>query len=272
MYKNLILPFILAVFLVSCENPFDYQFETTDPLPVIEAWITNEYKNQEIIVSYTLSSPNDSVRYARDARVYVTDGQNVYDFVEQEGNPGHYVSTEKFLATVDRTYDLTVELDGKTYTASTNVLPVFMPDSMRFLYVQEKGLYRIDYVAPYFSPYESALYIIYLDWSNVAGYQDLPYDSTHAKVYFFTLKTVDVNQLFPPYHEDVYFPVGTKVTEYKYSLTPFFEQYVRAMLVETSWSGSLFDVQHFNLPTNIQGGALGYFTASSVVEREYVVR
>jgi hypothetical protein len=130
-------------------------------------------------------------------------------------------------------------------------------------------MYTINYVAPIFSPYESALYIIYLDWSEVPGYENKPYDSTHAKTYFYTLQTMDVNEIFQPYQKPVYFPIGTKITEYKYSLTPFFAAYIRAFLSETHWAGSLFDVAHWNLPTNISGGALGFFTASSVIKRQY---
>ncbi len=266
-----ILPITLLLGVVSCEEPFNYDGYKELDYIVIQAWLTNEYKYQEIIISRVKTAPNDTVTYIPDAYVIVDDGQNIYSF-KDSSNPGHYVSTAKFAATVEKNYYLTVKIDNTIYLAQTQVMPVIAPDSIQFEFDTLRNLYRIKNVAPVFNPYESALYIVYLDWSNVPGYQNLPYDSTRAKMYFYTLQTMDVNELFQPFEQQVFFPKGTKITEKKYSLTPFFASYIRALLSETQWSGSLFDVQHWNLPTNIKGNnALGFFTASSVTTMNYIV-
>ena len=260
-----ILPVILLLAVVSCEEPFDYNDYKKLDYIVIQGWLTNEYKHQKISIYYVKSAPNDTNVYISNAYVIIDDGENIYSF-KDSSSPGQYYSTRKFAATVEKNYYLTVKIDSNIYLAQTQVEPVVEPDTLELKYDSTRHLYRISKVAPIFNPYESALYIIYLDWSNVPGYKNLPYDSTHAKMYFYTLQTMDVNELFQPFQQQIFFPKGTQITEKKYSLTPFFASYIRALLSETQWSGSLFDVQHWNLPTNIKGhNVLGFFTASSVV-------
>ncbi len=263
---------ILFVFLfVSCEEKYEFVPDSSESFIVIEGIITNEYKRQELKITYSAKDVNTEPEGIADAKVYVSDGQTAYDFSPVTDTAGLYRSDTPFAATIDKTYSLWVEKDGKILTARDQPIPVNIPDSIKWTFVPEKNLYRISYVADVFDPFESAMYIIDLDWSQVGGYQNLLYDSTHARVYFFTLQTVDVNELFQPDKEIVYFPKGTQITEKKYSLTPFFAMYIRALLIETQWSGSLFDTEHWNLPTNIKGGAIGFFTASSVVKKTYTV-
>ncbi len=269
-YKISTLILILNILLISCEEPFNYDNFSDPKLVVIQGWLTNEYKKQEIILSWTKANPGDSTIYISHAYVVVNDGTNLYTFKDTTKLLGHYYSSKPFAASVGKTYYLTVKVNDKIYLSNTTVLPVSFPDNIQLAFDSAQNKYYIKQVAPIFSPYESAIYIICLDWSQVNNYQNLPYDSTHAKLYFFTLQTMDVNEIFHPYQRTTYFPPGTLIHEYKYSVTPFFASYIRALLSESQWSGSLFDVQHWNLPTNISNGALGYFTASSVVIRKYI--
>ncbi len=257
--------------LTGCEAPFPYKPTKTRKFVVIEALLTNRFHYQSVKLSYSAPTTQDTIEPISGATVIVETKNSRLYFDESDSVPGVYVSRRRFAATIDRLFKLTVVVDGNVYTAYTGVMPVRLMDSLRYEYVPDTGLYRISYVAPVFDPFEAAMFEINLNWSHVPGYQNKPYDSTHARMYFFTLRTMDVNELFQPYQEQVYFPEGTVIVEKKYSLTPFFEQYVRALLLETHWSGSLFDVEHWNLPTNINGGALGFFTASSVIVRRYVV-
>ncbi len=272
IYIFYILLFALLSVLLACQAPFPYNPQPSKKFVVVEALLTNEFKYQQIRLSYSITETSDTVESVTGANVVVETQGKQYFFYESDSVPGLYISTDKFAATIDRDYRLDIVVNGKVYTAFTGEEPVGLLDSIRYEYNQDTGLYRISYVAPVFDPYSAAMYELYLDWSKVPGYSSLPYDSTHAKMYFFTLRTMDVNELFQPYQQQVYFPRGTEIVERKYSLTPFFESYIRALLLETHWSGSLFDVEHWNLPTNLSGGALGFFTACSVIERRYIVQ
>ena len=268
--KILIISLLTSFLLISCEELFNYDNFSNPQLVVIQGWLTNEYKKQEIVLSWTKANPGDSTIFISGAYVVVNDGINLYTFKDTTKLLGHYYSTQPFAASVGKTYYLTVKVGDKIYLSHTQVLPVSFPDNIQLSFDSTRNLYCIKQVAPIFSPYQSAIYIVYLNWSHLSNYQNLPYDSTHAKLYFFTLQTMDVNEIFHPYQPPTYFPPGTLIKEYKYSITPFFASYIRALLSESQWSGSLFDVQHWNLPTNISNGALGFFTASSVVSQKLI--
>ncbi len=267
----ILLATVLLLF-AACEAPFPYTPENTKKYVVIEGLLTNEFRYQKIKLTYSIATTQDTVEPVTGANVVVETKNRIFYFDESDSLPGVYISRKRFAATIDRVFRLTVTVGNQVFVAYTQAVPVKLMDSLQYEFLPDTGLYRISYVAPVFDPFESAMYEIFLDWSHVPGYRNKPFDSTHARMYFYTLRTMDVNELFQPYQEQVYFPRGTVILERKYSLTPFFESYVRALLLETHWSGSLFDVEHWNLPTNINGGALGFFTASSVLNRKYIVQ
>ena len=96
---------------------------------------------------------------------------------------------------------------------------------------------------------------------------------TKAKLFFYTFNTIDVSySVFPQDKEKVYFPKGSKITEKKYSLTNEYAAYLRALLAETEWQGSLFENARDNLPTNISNNGLGYFSICSVISDSLIVQ
>jgi hypothetical protein len=89
----------------------------------------------------------------------------------------------------------------------------------------------------------------------------------------YYLNTIDVNQLYNiPETQEVCFPKGTRIIRKKYSLTPEYQEFLRTLLTETSWRGGLFDVESGNVMTNLSNGAVGYFSASTVVSDTITVR
>jgi len=118
---------------------------------------------------------------------------------------------------------------------------------------------------------ESALYLIESDWTELTGFDTIPPERKRTLSYFYTLNTVDANELFAPAKEAVYFPKGTKISMKKYSLTDEHAEFMRSMLFETEWTGGLFDANHANVKTNLSEGALGFFGACSVYSRYFIV-
>jgi hypothetical protein len=88
---------------------------------------------------------------------------------------------------------------------------------------------------------------------------------------FYTLPTLDVSEIFAPVMESISFPAGTIITERRYSLTPEHAEFLREMLLETSWTGGLFSVANSNVTTNLSEGAAGYFGACSVTSLSLTV-
>ena len=122
------------------------------------------------------------------------------------------------------------------------------------------SLVVVDEVAPLYAPDEQAVYEINIDWSHLTSEEP-----NHAKLFFYTFSTVDVNELFKPPQENVPFPKGSIVIETKYSLNDEFAAFYRALAMETEWQGGVYDENSSSLPTNISNGAHGFFGVSAVL-------
>jgi hypothetical protein len=112
---------------------------------------------------------------------------------------------------------------------------------------------------------DASMVEIWLDWSHLPAFSGQPAGSTRARIVYYTVKSIDVNKIFRPDKERVFFPLGTRVYRRKYSMNPFQEEFVRTMMAETEWRGGWFDVQPGNVQTNLSEGAVGYFSGSMVV-------
>lgn len=105
---------LLIVIMQGCTEPYALQTENFEDIIVVEATITNEYKNQEVKISRTYPLEETEPKFEKGATVFVTDSNGVqYDFIESNNI---YVSANKFEALQNINYKLTViTSDGKTY-------------------------------------------------------------------------------------------------------------------------------------------------------------
>jgi len=262
---------VLSLLTESCEEKSDH------PLPnqqintiVVDGMLTNELKRQEIRLSKPFSDPNQNREPVTGAVVTViVDGLTV-PFIESTEEPGLYQTSQPAAATIDKTYHLQIESAGETYTASTYMIPIAAPNQPTFQYVPDTGLYQIQWNNPEYSPFETAMYEADISWGHLPAYTN---DSlTKARLTFYTLNTIDVSYIiFPQDKEEVYFPYGSIAILKKYSLTDEYAAYLRALLAETEWQGSIFEDARGNLPSNISNGGLGYFSACSVIADTVVV-
>ncbi len=261
---------VFLVLLVSCEE------ETQWPLPeggtgplVVEGMITNEAGPHRVVLSLPFASLNGQALPVSGAQVTVDDGERVWVFTESDTLPGTYLSPAALQGVLGRTYRLRIGWDGREYTASAHMVPVTPLEPMAWHPLPGVDtLYVLD-------PVESnipAMTEVYADWSFLPGWQGLPDTLTHAFFRYYTLTTVDPNALFPPTQEEVAVPAGALLTRRKYSLAPGYEEYLRTLLSETAWRGSIFDVLAGNVHTNLSKGATGYFAVCTVTGERTVFR
>ena len=122
--KLLLLGLLILVACVSCIETYDFssEIENEESIMVVEAIITNEIKNQEVIL--TKSFALDTLLYVpeKGAEVTVVDElQNEYQFFEVED--GVYQSFNKFQAVGDRNYKLNIKTrNGKEYVSTSEYL------------------------------------------------------------------------------------------------------------------------------------------------------
>ncbi len=77
--------------------------------------------------------------------------------------------------------------------------------------------------------------------------------------------------MFKPPQEHVRFPPGTIVFREKESVNPWYAEFLRGVLSETDWRGGMFDVLPGNARTNMEGEAIGYFTAAEILRDTIVI-
>lgn len=101
----------LGLLASSCVEPFEFESEIFDTAVVVEGTITNEEKNQEILLSTTYKLEEEGPLPLENSEVRVTDDTGrIYAF--EEGTPGKYISVNQFKAEEGRSYQLEFSTPG----------------------------------------------------------------------------------------------------------------------------------------------------------------
>lgn len=104
----------LALILFGCIEPFDGEFVDFQSALVIEATITNELKNQQVVLSRTYEFDADGPIAESNATVRLMADGNAIAF--QDSGNGVYVSEQPFAAQTGVEYQLDITTqDGRTY-------------------------------------------------------------------------------------------------------------------------------------------------------------
>lgn len=265
--KKIAAFFLGLTALFACEKESKHALHLTQNGPlVIECLLTNEIKYHNL----QISSPNDNSTLLpiEDAQVTLSSpmGNISFEYVSEEKK---YRSDIPFGIVVNTEYTLTVSHQNTSYSASAIAVPVLPIIPLTYAATPD-SLYSINWIN---EPYDStaALYEISIDWSFLPGYDTLPFTKTKALLYSYALNSIDVQQVFAPEKEKIKFPKGSIILETKYSLSAQHAKYLRALLLETSWNGGLFDGQHRNPSSNWTENALGFFGCSMITRDSLVV-
>ena len=186
---QLMFIFSLSVLSFSCEKKANWHLKSSqEQFLIVDGILTNEFKNQTVNLSLSVSGLNDSPEAVSGAEVSVSDGNVTYYFFEDTITSGIYVSDVRFTGVINKTYTLNIEYNEKNYFAGANMFPVSISDPLPYKQVQDTNLYYIVSDITYFNPNESAMFEVILDWSEVAGYENLPLNETSAHLFFIILQ------------------------------------------------------------------------------------
>jgi len=245
--------------------------ENTPGKIVVEAVLTDEAGPQKVVLSYPVAQLNQVPEPATGATVIVSDGDSAWTLTENPAGSGNYRTPPGFSAQMGKIHTLRISLNGKIYSAKASMAAGSYFPEVKCLKNEGNDLYHVDWVANAFSTASPAMWELILDWSKVEGYTRLDSMQTHARMLFYTLPTLDVSQVFAPVMESVNFPAGTIITERRYSITPEYAEFIREPLLETSWTGGLFNTAAADVTTNLSGGACGFFAVCAVNELSVTV-
>ena len=246
--------------LMSCEKKTDWSLQGKDKnLIVVDGTITDEAKTQSIKLTFPVSQLNETPIPVSGATVIVSNDDSAYTLKETPANSGIY--QHYFQGITGENYTLLINYQNNIFSAKTIMLPESQINQpLKDTIDNNDALHHITYIANAYDAENFAMYEILLDWSKN---HNMNPDSS-ARLLSYTLPTIDVSQIFAPGIQSVTFPVGTNITEKRYSITREHAEYIRALLSETNWQGGLFDASHANLPTNLSNGACGFFAACGV--------
>lgn len=122
--KKLFILIFSFVLVWSCTEEYPLKSKNFENILIVEATITNELKQQEILLSRT--SPLDTLAqiFERNATVNITDSNNnTYNFAEGS-QPGKYLSSSQFQAIPDVSYQLHIRTsNGEEYTSTQEIMP-----------------------------------------------------------------------------------------------------------------------------------------------------
>jgi hypothetical protein len=269
--RKKILPVLLILLSTACVKQVDWPIHNqTGDLIVVDGILTNEEKTQTITLSRPVTNLGETPLMISNANIVVSNEDSTWNLAEDTLNPGKYNTPSTFTAIPGKNYSLLIYNQGKVYSAKAAMAPGSVFPILHYSKDESDDLYHIDFVASAFTAGEPAMWEILIDWSKVPGYDTLDPSRNHARLLFYTLKTLDVSEVFAPVVENVTFPTTAiegqqaVIEQRRYSLTPEHAEFIRTMLLETEWQGSLFGSASANIATNLSSGATGFFGVCAV--------
>jgi hypothetical protein len=247
---------MFSIIFTSCEKVIDIDLNSTNPLYVIEATVQDSTKIQTVKISQTVNfAQNNDVPKISGAVVSLSDEQGNTELLKED-TPGNY-KTLNFEAFPGRTYTLNIKIGNQQFSAVSKMpKPVLLYD-IKFGKRSFGGFgdsLQTYYVVPKFND-PAELKNNYRYYQTVNGKRDndilVENDNisngkpnerpifTETKIYQGDTVSIDL--------------LGIDEATYLYFYT----------LESTSGRGPNGGATPTNPPTNIKGGALGYFSAQN---------
>ncbi len=263
-----LLILLIFSFAIGCEDVIDVNLEDSEPMLVIEGYLTNTSGKAQFRVSRSTNfyGPNE-VEMVSGASIAITDDLgNADTLIERDPDlhPGEYISPGSFPPHPGRTYHATVIVDGRTFEASAKMEEPILIDSLGLEYEIDNELF----------PDEDEGWLIHVH------FKDPPSRSDYARI------TISANGEYLPdfYLYDGRFTDGrsvdysgfhnllqpgdfTKVELYTLDRTMFFYFLTLSEVWASDEGNDFLDPTPANPNTNWSGGALGYFGAFNISTR-----
>ncbi len=263
MKKLIYITIAFIVLASACTESLDVDLDSAHVRLVVQGSISDELKTHQVSLTksadYFSNRPADRVT---GATVTISDGENTFNLTEI--SDGLY-ETDTIIGEIGKTYTLTIDSEGETYTSSCYLNYCAPIDSINFGYYDWSEYYETN---------DTMLYILlnalepetpgdfYL-W-NVYKNGVLESDTLH-EVYFSDDIFVNGNYMYDvmvQLVEDV--SIGDTITLEMQAITEEYYNYITQIMTETIWNMGPLDGPPANPAGNISNGAMGFFLAYSV--------
>jgi hypothetical protein len=272
--KNLLYIFsiITAVLVSSCEDVVQVDLDTAAPKLVINGslqWQKGTAGNeQKIKLTTTTGFYDTTIPTVSGALVLVTNSDNVtFNFTEEVPSSGLYLCHD-FVPEIDKTYTLTVVLNGETYNA-TETLKSVSPIT-NITQNNEGGLSGTDIeIKTYFN-----------DPGDAVNYYLFKYKSSNDAIPSYEVNDDEFfqgNEFFGYYtNEDI--AAGDTLDITIYGISKRYSEYMNKLILISGGSNGPFSTPPATVRGNIvnqthpDNYALGYFNLSETDIRQYVIQ
>lgn len=150
-----ILYLMMLALVTACETIIEPDLEYAAPVLVVDAWLTNQEKAQEIILTQTQPYfENELPVGVTGASVTVRARQSGRLFSFVESNNGIYRWTpaaNDSLGPVGEQFELTIQWQGETYTASARTGRVPKLDSISYVFEEETAISVAQWVGEFWA-------------------------------------------------------------------------------------------------------------------------
>lgn len=258
MRKNTIISFLalaLSWVLFSCQKVIDLKLNTSASQIVIQGNVYDQLTPDTVRISESVNFDSTNVfPPVSGANVVISDNAGNAETLA-EIFPGTYI-TSYLQGVPSRTYTLRVQVNGKTYTASSTMAAAVAIDS---IYVQNSWFGKNKLIS-----------IEYTDPANTTNYyRFVEFINQKQQPGFYVASDMLTNGEQATYEileSDTTLISGDKLTIWLESVDKNIYTYFHAANLNERQSAS-----PANPPSNISNGALGYFSACSVKKKSIVV-
>ncbi|EHQ26107.1 DUF4249 domain-containing protein [Mucilaginibacter paludis] len=266
--KNITYLALLLLLLSSCEKAIDLKLPDNTPKYVIEAVLTNEAGGCRLAISQTKEFTGDNTFTGISGATVTISGNGTTQTLLPTSAGVYQHST--FTGAPGNTYQLTVQVNGKVFTASSTMPQPVPLDS---LYVQQqegsnKDGSPLKYAfAKYHDPAAAKNFYRFVQYVNNKKEKTI----FIADDEFTNGNTVNNRLSFSNDNDDPARNVksGSQVTVEMLCLDPVIYQYWYSL--ENSAGGDGNNAAPSNPDTNLSGGALGYFSAHTIQRKTILV-
>lgn len=258
MRKLLIILF--AVLFSSCEKVIDLNLENTERKVVIEAIFTDILTRHEITISSTANFNESNTKIPISGALVTIKEENGATFTFTESTPGTYISA-RTRGIPGRKYTLTVTVNGKTYTAVSE-MPMRVP-------IKSIGQAELTF----FNDTRKIIELNYKDPLNIANYYYNRVFVNGVKRENFSVDSdrfndgKDVKNTI--FIDKPYLVKGDAVRVQMLTIDENIYRYLFSITQITGNGGP--PTTPANPISNFNNGALGFFSASSATEESMVI-
>ncbi len=131
--KNILLLTLLGMLLFSCEDVIDVKLNNTEPKIVIEAKLYDQFQPATVILTKT-SDFFDTLTFntISGADITISDNEGNTVNIPETDSAGIYQTN--YFGEIGKTYTLTVKTEGQSYTATAEMKPPIIIDSLTAKY------------------------------------------------------------------------------------------------------------------------------------------